>query len=220
MPHAVSRRTLLAAIGVVVLLTGCAQDVAAPPAKPSVYSESNPLRLAVIGDSNTNGFSGTWDAGVEQGNAYIRYTTDETIESVGGWANNGASSTFMAQMVTPIDDVDVLAIMIGTNNKTEGVTPEALVGDIDSAVATIAPRKVVILAIPPMEAAPAIPVSINEQLAGLADKRDWDYFDPWQGLRGSDDKWESEYLRDGLHTTRAGYMKMGQNLQEHLKDTF
>ena len=181
---------------------------------------ANPLRLAVIGDSNTNGFSGTWEMGVEQGNAYSSYTTDATIETVGGWANNGASSTYMAQMVTPIDDVDVLAVMIGTNNTLEGVTPAALVGDIDRAVATISPRDVLILAIPPMDASPTIPVSINDQLAGLADKRDWDYFDPWEGLRGSDNKWEPEFRRDGLHTTQAGYKKMGLNLREHLLDTY
>ena len=219
-------RVLLAGVGVVALLTGCASDApttastSTPTPTPTPFSKTNPLRLAVIGDSNTNGFSGTWDTGVERANAYICYITDAAIESVGGWANNGASSTYMAQMVTPIEDVDVLAVMIGTNNKQEGVTPEALVGDIDRAVATIAPRNVVILAIPPMDAAPEIPVSINAQLAGLADKRDWDYFDPWLGLRGSDDKWEPEFLRDGLHTTRAGYEKMGINLQEHLKDTF
>lgn len=226
MPASATLRVLLAGAGVVLVLTGCTSVKSAKPAdnvspaETSQYSDADPLRLAVIGDSNTNGFSGTWESGVEQANAYITYTTDTTIVSAGGWANNGATSTYMAQMVTPIDDVDLLAVMIGTNNKTEGVTPEELVSDIDRAVATIAPRNVVILAIPPMDAAPEIPVSVNAQLAGLADKRDWDFFDPWLGLRGSDNKWESEYLRDGLHTTRAGYEKMGLNLQEHLKETF
>jgi len=189
------------------------------PAGPT-SSTADPLRIAVVGDSNTTGLGGTLDRGVETGSSYAAQLGHDDLEVVGGWAHDGASSELMAAQVTPVADVDVLVVMAGTNDPAQGVDAarrEAALTTIDGVVS---PTHTVLLAVPPIDVRPRQAADMNAELAAFAESRQWNFHDPWQALRSSDDTWLSDYRLDGIHTNAQGYAALGTDVGDYLQDSF
>jgi lysophospholipase L1-like esterase len=231
MPARRMARGAVSALAAILLLAGCSDGSAAPTSAPGTPGSDGTLeptatattapedliRVAVMGDSNTNGFVGTLEQGREQGMAYVDYVVGDPMTFAGGWGNDGATSTFMAASTPAIEDVDVALIMIGTNNRPSGVPDTQLDADILQTVGKLAPQETVILGIPPQNAAPEIPREVNAHLEEFAEAQGFDYFDPWKNLTTKTGKWRTEFFRDGIHTTMKGYKLMGAEVRNHLR---
>ncbi len=222
------------------MLAGCAADPAngQPPADPSSAAASPPasasptesaaadvpaglpLRVAVVGDSNTTGHETTLADGIGAGISWIAMVPQTEIRFAGGWAHNGWTSTAMREAATPLDGVDVLVIMAGTNNIARGMPEATLDADLAAIAGTVGATHTVISAIAPFDARPDDAVGLNQHLATLAAANGWDFVDPWTQLRGPDGKWVDQYHADGLHTTKAGYQVMALAMRDALLTAF
>jgi lysophospholipase L1-like esterase len=212
------RAALIAAASVsMVIVAGCSSVT--PEPSSSATSAPLPIRIAVVGDSNTTGLQGSLEAGVANGTAWVAQLTPSEFEFVGGWARDGASSTLMAQKTTPIDDVDVLVIMAGTNNAAVGIPIEQLTEDLEQIAATVDADKVVLSADPPLDGTPDVIAALNVTLADIAEDEGWGFHDAWSDLRSPEQKWLPAYKLDGVHTTREGYGVMAADMETYLLDT-
>lgn len=176
-------------------------SLAAPP-------NAGPVKVAVVGDSNSTGFSGTLEAGVAAKKAWVALMPESDFVWVGGWAHDGATSTQMAEQALPVAGADLVLIMAGTNNIAVGMPGEALASDLEQIVEVTGARSVGLIAIPPLNPLPQQAIALNAELAQLAHDRSWMFFDPWADLRTSEGMWEAAYLSDGVHTTAGGYQQM------------
>jgi lysophospholipase L1-like esterase len=227
MPARRMARGAVSALAAVLLLAGCTSGAPAPgpassdgtlePTATATTAPEDMVRVAVMGDSNTNGFVGTLEQGMEQGMAYVGYVVGDPMTFVGGWGNDGATSTFMAASTPTIEDVDVALIMIGTNNRASGVPDTQLDADILQTVGILAPQETVILGIPPQNAAPETPTEVNAHLEAFAEAQGFHYFDPWVNLTTKTGKWRTEFFRDGIHTNMKGYKLMGAEVRKYLR---
>ncbi len=113
----------------------------------------------------------TWTADVD---AHRR------LRVIGGWAKYSSTSTVMAQNVTPLE-ADILVILSGSNDLIMDVPIEQQAANLDHITATIVTKRVVIVALPPMNprAVGAYVEIRNAQLQQLAADRGWEWFDPW-----------------------------------------
>ncbi|RFA18752.1 SGNH/GDSL hydrolase family protein [Subtercola boreus] len=219
--------TLAAALSLAVL-SGCTSTppsstpgpIGAGTSAATAVPVEPPVRVAVVGDSNSTGHQGDIDTGIANGNAWIAQVGTADIDYVGGWARDGATSTLMAEQVQPVDDADVVVIMAGTNDLAVGISLDQLNDDIVSIVGTVGAKNVVIAAIPPITARPAYAPEANASLAALAADKGWFFHDGWTNLRTADGVWSAQYKLDGIHTTKAGYGVFGRDIGEYVLATF
>ena len=196
-------------------------DPGSEPVVPgTVVPVATPVRVAVVGDSNSTGHKGDIDTGIATDNAWIAQVGTADVDYVGGWAEDGATSARMAQNVKPVDNADVVVIMAGTNDLAAGVTLDQLNDDVTSIVDTVGAKNVVIAAIPPISAKPDYPTEANASLKALAASKGWFFHDSWVDLRTATDGWVKQYMRDGIHTTKAGYAVFGRDMGEFIVTTF
>ncbi|OUE08022.1 esterase [Clavibacter michiganensis] len=227
MPARRMARGAVSALAAVLLLAGCtsgnpqptptATEAEPAPSASATTAPEDMVRIVVMGDSNTNGFVGTLPQGIDQGMAYVDYVVGDPLTFAGGWGNDGATSTFMAANTPTVEDVDVALIMIGTNNRLAGIPDTQLDTDILETVGKLAPKETVILGIPPQNASPETPPQVNAHLEEFADAQGFHYFDPWVNLTNKDDKWRTEFFRDGIHTNMTGYKLMGAEVRRFVR---
>ena len=181
-------------------------------------TEPPSIRVAVVGDSNTTGLGGTLDNGVATGQSWVAQLQKPRFDVVGGWARDGASTALMAQQVTPLPDIDVLVFMGGTNDPPQGISGTGTIENLRRIVEVVHPQHVVVSSVPPVQALPGRAVLLNNELRESALRSHWEYADPWAALRTSEAKWVHPYLRDGIHTTPAGYAVVGEALRSVIAD--
>lgn len=189
-------------------------------APADVQTFGAPLRVALVGDSNTTGLQSNLETGIKNGVAWISQVQDSTIEFAGGWARDGSQTERMAQMVAPVDDADVLVIMSGTNDVAHNKTVAESTPFFDSIAETVGAQQVVLFAIPAFNALPDEAMQWNRDLAVLAAERGWGFHDPWTAERGPDGKWVEQYRKEGLHTNPEGYRVMGEDAKAYLLGVF
>lgn len=226
-PHRLRRTSALLALLISAgAVTACTTPPpTATPAETGAASEvveevALPLRVAVVGDSNTTGFKTTLADGIDAGAAWISLVPQAQIKYAGGWAQNGATSTAMRENIKPLQDVDVLVIMAGTNNIAMGMPDDVLAADLTAIAATVGARHTVLSSIPPFDARPEDATVLNARLASLASANGWSFMDPWATLRTPAGKWMDIYRLDGLHTTPDGYQTMALALRDQLVAAF
>jgi len=202
----------------VLVLAGCSAGDDGPTEAVTPSAAPEPLRLAVIGDSNTTGLSGTLEQGVAAGTAYVAQLEDPGVEFVGGWAHDGASSELMARQVPAVPDVDVLVVMAGTNDAAQGIDASRRAAALDNMARTVAADRTVLLAVPPIDVRPAQAIDLNAELKALAEARGWGFHDPWVDLRTPEGTWAEPYRLDGLHTNAAGYTALGDDMGDFLSE--
>lgn len=178
-----------------------------------------PIRVAVVGDSNTTGLSGTLEHGIAAGQSWVAQLHEPRFVVVGGWARDGASTALMAEQLKPLEDVDVLVLMGGTNDPPLGIDQASTITNLHEIVDIVRPRSVVLSSIPPIQAVPERATALNDDLRETAVESKWRFADPWAPLRASGGTWKTPYLRDGIHTTAAGYALVGRELEEAVSDS-
>lgn len=179
---------------------------------PTPSRSAAPIRVAVVGDSLSAGSSGFLGNGLDAG-SWMTYAQGGRVEYVGGWAHAGATPEQMAAAVRPINDVDVLVILAGTNAVRAGASFEQERSSYDDIVRTVGARRVIVSSIPPYNPDPAGGVRYNRLLREYVQSQGWDWFDAWQFARDGNG-WKSGFSVDGVHPgSIAGYRALGRTLR-------
>lgn len=158
---------------------------------------STPLRVAVVGDSLSAGHSRFLGNGLDE-DSWMTYAEGDGIEFAGGWARAGATPKQMADAVRPVERVDVLVVLAGTNAVLHGERVSDTADSYDRIVDVIRPERVVVAAIPPYRAHAAEALAYNRDLRVLTRERGWTWVDPWRAARDGDD-WAPGFSADGVH---------------------
>lgn len=156
-----------------------------------------PLRVAVVGDSLSAGGSGFLANGLDD-RAWMSYADGDGIEYVGGWARSGATPDEMADAVQPIDDVDVLVVLAGTNAVRTGRTMAQETAAYERIVEVIRPKRVLVSSIPPYRAHAVAALVYGKELRKVVAEHGWTWVDPWTAARDGDD-WAPGFSTDGTH---------------------
>ena len=169
-----------------------------------------PLRVAVVGDSNTEANSPDFAAGdIGDGSWVAQFLDVSGAVFSGGWADGGSTSSTQAQNLAPAE-ADLLLIMTGTND-TGRVPFSETTANIDAMVAKVPAPRVVLLAIPPrdVELDPTTE-EFNADLAALASARGWEFHDGLAFLRSPDGGFIENTTADGVHLTWEAQQEYGR----------
>lgn len=178
--------------------------------------ETDAIRMAVVGDSITDGDSRDFAGGVPGPQSWVSYAVGPEVDFVGGWAEWGATTEAMVQGVTGPFDADVLVILAGTNDVAW--TPHEEVGthlvDIADTAGT---DEVVLSSIPPNEFSLGGTAELNAYLESLAHEQDWFWVDSAAGVRDGD-RYVEDMSYDGIHPTEAGARVIGEAIGEAVRE--
>jgi lysophospholipase L1-like esterase len=233
MDRAKVARAALAAAALALLATGCSVPVtsaspgSAPIGAPQAASSPVPaergagegrdaVRVAIVGDSLTAGGGRLLSDGLDA-NTWMTYARGDGVEWVGGWAEGGSTIQEQAVAVAPVADVDVLVLMSGTNDVRKGIGFAESAASYDAVVATIAPRHVVVAAIPPYDRSPAAAAVYQRALERHVLAKGWTWNDPW-GFARDGLVFAAGTSPDGIHPTTAGYQRLGESLRQTIID--
>ncbi len=179
---------------------------------------SNKVRIAVIGDSNTEADSPKFAAGQIGSNSWVRTTVKNGVLFVGGWAKGGSTSVEQAQNYAGVNDAGVLVIMTGTNDLSRQLpfrhTESSIVKMVDATLGA----KVVLLAIPPRNSATSPTVEeFNSSLSALASEHGWTFSDQLQFARSPGGRYVDGLTSDGTHLTPDAEKQLGENVAKMLQ---
>lgn len=187
---------------------------AAAPVTPSARTDAT--RLAVVGDSITEADSPDFEGGDLGAESWVYHAVGEDLVLVGGWARWGATTSQMAAAVEPVD-ADVLVILAGTNDVGSGATHESTLANLREIAGTVGAPQVVLSAVPPIDAAPALATDLNAALEDLARQEGWAWVDAPAELRDGE-RFAAGMASDGLHPTRRGARVLGGSIREAVLD--
>ena len=171
-----------------------------------------PVTFAAVGDSITDANSADL-AGLHVGDAsWVHFATGSGLEFVGGWARGGAQAATMARHVSPVR-ADVLVIIAGTNDTAHGVPFAVTARNLVAIVRTVGAGRVIVSAIPPQDATPAVAVGFNRRLEPFVQAQGWTFVDAMAGVR-DDDRYAAGMTRDGTHPDVCGARVIGAALAE------
>ncbi|MGY1623512.1 SGNH/GDSL hydrolase family protein [Geodermatophilus sp. SYSU D00965] len=223
---AAGHRAAGALLAVAVLLGGCggsgpasslphaAAGTTDPPA-PVTPEVAAPIRLAAVGDSITQA-DGDVPAGVLGPGSWLAATVADEVTFAGGWARGGATTADMLAAATHVD-ADVLVVMAGTNDPTAGIPGEQTAADLRALVARTGVPRVVLSAVPPRDAVPAMAVETNRVLAELAAAQGWTFADPMVLVREGD-RFAPGMSDDGLHPNPRAAALIGESLRGTVRE--
>lgn len=181
-----------------------------PRAEPPPLAEpgADPIRMAAVGDSITDGDSMDLAGGVPGPLSWVSYAIAPGIEFAGGWAEWGATTEQMAAAVRQPLDADVLVILAGTNDA--GWTPHEQIGEHLTRIAESAAVDVVVLSsVPPNDYALGKTAELNEYLERVAVREGWIWVDAAAGLRNGD-RYAEGMSYDGVHPSEEGARVIGE----------
>ncbi len=179
---------------------------------PTFDSTPRVTNFAVVGDSVTAANSPDIAVARTGDASWTQYANADGAHLVGGWAQGGATTAAMDAAVTPYD-ADVLVILAGTNDSSQGVPFATSAEHLKSIASKAGINRVVISSIPPQDAEPAVSVRYNEQLAALAEEQGWTYVDAAAALRGGN-SYREGFTVDGIHPTVDGAKALGEALHK------
>ncbi|WP_187290437.1 SGNH/GDSL hydrolase family protein [Curtobacterium sp. B18] len=166
------------------------------------------VRVAVVGDSLSAGRSGFLGNGLDD-ESWMTYAKGDGIAFAGGWARAGATPDEMAAAVEPIENVDVLVILAGTNAVRTGRTFADERPAYERIVDTIGARQVIVAGLPPYRWKPTEAVEYSRALQQFVVQEGWRWADPWTFAR-SGSSWANGVSTDGTHPADAAeYRRLG-----------
>lgn len=177
---------------------------ASPTGTPSVAT----VRFAAVGDAITLADSTDFAAGQSGALSWVTYAAGPNLLFAGGWAAAGATTAKIAANVKPLD-VDVLAIVAGTNDITQGVPFAQTAANLDKIVGMVGARRVVLSAIPPRDTDPRSATEFNASLRTLAAQRQWTFVDAPAGVRGGE-VYAAGMTLDGVRPTKDAAQIIGK----------
>ncbi|RBY77796.1 hypothetical protein DQ238_14115 [Geodermatophilus sp. TF02-6] len=167
--------------------------------------------MAAVGDSITQA-DGDVPAGVLGPASWLSTAATDGVVFTGGWARAGATTADMLAAVQPVD-ADVLVVLAGTNDPVHGLPGEQTAADVRGIVERVGVDEVVLCAVPPLDADPAVAVATNAVLEELAGDEGWVYADAMAGIR-RDDRFAPGMSADGVHPTGEAAAVIGRSLRE------
>ena len=198
---------------------------ASPPPSPRpsptgapTSDASEPLTLVVIGDSNSTGYTGTIERGIEARTAWVAFLPTAQFTYIGGWAVDGATTTEMADAATAVPETQLVIIMGGTNDIGRGVPEATTLAEVSRIADTVGAPNVAVSAIAPLDYDPDAAVALNASMQAFAAQRGWLFVDPWVTLRSPDGTWVPAYRTDGLHTSAEGYAVAAGHIAAQLSE--
>jgi hypothetical protein len=191
-----------------------ASHVSEPPPRAAATPRARtPVRVAVVGDSLSAGRSMFLGNGLDD-ESWMTYAQGDGLVFAGGWARAGATPADMAAAITPIDDVDVVVVLAGTNAVRRGLTVAEQTAAYDRIVATVDADRVVVCAIPPYPRDGSAQRTYNRELRTLVLQRGWEWADPWTTAR-TGQEWAQGFSADGVHPAGpAQYAVLGKAIRE------
>lgn len=178
------------------------------------------MKILCYGDSNTYGYDPRSFIG-------DRYPSDarwvDLLAKETGWEiiNRGLNGREIPEQDIPLpDDLDLLIVMLGTNDLLQGAEAKTAAGRMETFLRglSIAPEKILLIAPPPMEPGQwvwesrLIEVSrrLGEEYRAVAQKL---------GVRFTDAaEWNIELCFDGVHFTESGHCAFASALAMTIKN--
>lgn len=194
--------------------TATAED----PGTPEATAEPTPAvtSVVVVGDSITAG-AGPADRAENPGAlSWLPSAQGSPLDFRGGWAVPGATTSDMLDNVMAYD-ADVVVVMGGTNDLTRGIDWSVSRANLVAIAGTVAADRVVLSAIPPLDAMPAAVLDYNRRSAELAALQGWDFTDPWTGV-SQGGAFAPGTSTDGVHPTAEAAALAGQAIRAALLD--
>lgn len=170
------------------------------------------VRLAVVGDSITEADSPDFDGGRLGPESWVHHAVGDDVVLAGGWARWGATTAQMAAAVEPVE-ADVLVVLAGTNDVGSGEPAAGTRENLRRIADVVGAPRVVLSAVPPIDAAPHLATDLNAELEDLAADEGWQWVDAPAGLRHGD-RFADGMASDGLHPTAAGARVIGEAVRE------
>jgi lysophospholipase L1-like esterase len=186
-----------------------------PPSSstPAPTDTSNPVRVAAVGDSVTEGNSNDFSEGDIGDLSWVHWLGDG-YTFAGGWADSGAPTSSMADSVTAYD-ADVLVIVAGTNDAGNGVPFEETTTNLDTIVDKSGIDEVVVTSIPPHDDLPGVSEEFNDELRQLAADRGWVFADAYPKIAAAG-RYLDGFTADGVHPTVPASQKIAEAIREAL----
>ncbi|WP_415853782.1 SGNH/GDSL hydrolase family protein [Sinomonas sp. G460-2] len=177
-------------------------------ASPTPTPTAATYRFAAVGDAITLADSTDFADGQTGSTSWVTYAASPNLVFSGGWAGAGATTAKIAANVKQLD-VDVLVIVAGTNDVTQGVAFAQTTTNLDRIVTTVGARRVVVSAIPPRDADPRPTADFNASLRKLAIQRHWAFIDSAAGVRAGD-VYAPGMTLDGVRPTKDAAQIIGK----------
>lgn len=164
-------------------------------------------RLIFLGDSITEG--GLWDEWFPEARPVNRGIGGNTIGDV------------LGRLDTAIDSPAAVFLLIGTNDLSMGRSAHQVAADMRRLVAAIRHRApsapLFVQSVMPRRARFTGRIrELNDAFRGIAADADAIYIDLWPALADSGGVLRSEFTRDGLHLSGAGYAAWVDALRPHV----
>ncbi len=223
------RKVVLAAVAVLLLLSGCVPSgnpglpELAPPSEAAPGGRSTPApdaapspapdgdRVAVVGDSITDVQSEDFSGGRIDPDSWVAEVLDEGRTFAGGWAVWGATTDQMARGVQPLD-ADVLLILAGTNDVAFGIPFAETAANLVAIADTVGAPRVVVSAIPPLDPLPEEVERFNSELRSFVRSEGWEWVDPMARIE-SDGQFRAGMSDDGIHPTARASRIIGRAIE-------
>lgn len=180
------------------------------------------MRILCFGDSNTygydpRGFFGDRHPAEERWCDLLAEKTGWEIINAGLNGRDIPSDDGVLRLLSWYSPVDMLLIMLGTNNLLQGDSPEKTAAKMEAFLDRVTPhcKEVLLIAPPPMERGAWVDTQalvedsrkLAEEYAKLAEKRKISFMDTRN--------WQIPVAFDGVHFTQAGHVLFAEKLLEY-----
>ena len=192
---------------------GVAFTLGTAVAPPQADASDNTIAFAFAGDSLTSASS-----------SWLNQMDDPSLIKVGGYAKSGYTTEQVLANIQPVPDVDVLVIMLGTNDVHFGVSRSEVKSNIDQIVAKVGAPRVLISYIPPSDVTSSKGINrqvnsalLNRYMLNVAYHRGWMMYDPWAPYRTSKNGWTPGASNDKVHPLPAVSEAAAQRMEEYIR---
>lgn len=173
------------------------------------------LRLAVVGDSLSAGFSRGFTQEGLHPSSYVYWVAQDPIALVGGTAVPGATSVEQQARTVPVA-ADVLVLALGTNDLFQRVPFEDTAQALREIASIVDAPRVMVLAVPPAQPEFAVTTpEFNRALRRLATAQGWEFSDAVAVVRDGDG-WAPGMTTDGVHYTDDAARLVGEAVRAAL----
>ncbi|MGY1747109.1 SGNH/GDSL hydrolase family protein [Blastococcus sp. SYSU D00695] len=169
-----------------------------------------------MGDSLTAGVEPLAGTRVPHAWSWLPGAVGEPLDYRGGWAVPGARTDAMLAGTGRVE-ADVLVVLAGTNDLIGGIPWDTSRDNLREIVERIGVDDVLVVAVPPLDPAPAAAAEYDARLAELATDEGWQYLDPWDEATDGD-RWATGASADGVHPTEPVAERAGGRIRSALLD--
>jgi lysophospholipase L1-like esterase len=182
-------------------------------APPQADAADATIRFAFAGDSLTSARS-----------SWLNQLDDPSLVEVGGFAKSGYTTKQVLAEIKPEAEIDVLVILLGTNDVHFGVPRGEVKANIDKIVDKVGAPRVLLSYIPPSDVTWSKGVNrqvesalLNRYMLNVAYHRGWMMYDPWASYRTSKNGWTPGASTDKVHPVPAVSEAAADRMEEYIR---